>query len=45
MNYVDVFYRSNDDDGGDDGKGGLRLYARDYPGPIAMRRRYCACRA
>ena len=24
MNYVDVFYRSND---------GLRLYARDYPGP------------
>src|SRR5436190_858003 len=27
MNYVDVFYKSNDDNGG------LRLYARDYPGP------------
>lgn len=26
MNYIDVFYQSND---------GLRLYARDYPGPAA----------
>lgn len=26
MNYIDVFYQSND---------GLRLYARDYPGPSA----------